>query len=123
VVAADHVIGDHGSVTAYAAAVGRPTLVLTAPEPAPAPGTPQHLLALHAPRLDLHRPLLPQLALTGGIEPAAVLGSVTARPGEAAALLRRTMYRLLQLTEPDRPQRTDPVPVPLPSDRDIEPAG
>ncbi|MFY1587176.1 hypothetical protein ACN267_22010 [Micromonospora sp. WMMD734] len=123
VVAADHVIGDHGSVTAYAAAVGRPTLVLPAPEPAPAPGTPQHLLALHAPRLDLHRPLLPQLALTGRIDPAAVLGALTARPGDAAELLRRTMYRLLQLTEPDRPARTDPVPVPRPDHRDTDPNG
>ncbi|MFY1626404.1 hypothetical protein ACN261_11925 [Micromonospora sp. WMMD723] len=78
---------------------------------------------LHAPRLDPHRPLLPQLALTGGIDPAAVLGALTARPGDAAVLLRRTMYRLLQLTEPDRPQRTDPVPVPRPSDRDTDPAG
>ncbi|GHJ10448.1 hypothetical protein TPA0907_48150 [Micromonospora humidisoli] len=123
VVAADHVIGDHGSVTAYAAAVGRPTLVLPAPEPAPAPGTPQHLLALHAPRLDLHRPLLPQFALTGRIDPTAVLGALTARPGDAAELLRRTMYRLLQLTEPDRPPRTDPVPVPRPDHRDTDPNG
>ncbi len=122
-VAADHVIGDHGSVTVYAAAVGRRTLVLPAPEPTPAPGTPQHLLALHAPRLDPHQPLLPQLARTGGVDRTAVTGALTARPGDAALLLRRTMYRLLQLTEPDRPPRTDPVPVPRPDHRNTDPSG
>ncbi|WP_197699989.1 hypothetical protein [Micromonospora rifamycinica] len=118
VIAADHVIGDHGSVTAYAAAVGRRTLLLPGPEAAPAPGTPQHVLALHAARLDPQQPLLPQLALAGEVDRTAVMGALTARPGAAAGLLRRAMYRLLRLPEPDRPPRTDPVPLPRPGHRD-----
>ncbi|MEV4846984.1 hypothetical protein AB0K20_27655 [Micromonospora matsumotoense] len=114
VVAADHVVGDHGSVTAYAAAVGRRTLLLPAPESEPATGTPQHLLATRAPRLDPRQPLLSQLALSRKVDPERVMAALTARPGNAGVLLRRTMYRLLGLAEPGRHQQTDPVPMPRP---------
>ncbi|MEU8372137.1 hypothetical protein AB0C22_03335 [Micromonospora sp. NPDC048894] len=114
VVAADHVVGDHGSVTAYAAAIGRRTLLLPAQGPVPATGTAQHLLATHAPRLDPRQPLISQLALTGEVDPETVMAALTARPGNAGVLLRRTMYRLLRLAEPDQRQQTDPVPVPRP---------
>ncbi|KIR64605.1 hypothetical protein [Micromonospora haikouensis] len=116
VVAADHVIGDHGSVTAYAAAIGRPTLLLPAPRSMPAAGTAQHLLAANATHLDPHRPLPPQLALAATVDPQAVMAALTARPGEAGVLLRRTMYRLLQLAEPGRHRQTSPVPMPVPLD-------
>ncbi|WBB73060.1 hypothetical protein O7602_25760 [Micromonospora sp. WMMD1128] len=112
VVAADHVIGDHGSVTAYAAAIGRPTLLLPALRSVPAAGTPQHLLAAGANRLDPRRPIPPQLSLITGVDEQAVMAALTSRPGEAGVLLRRTMYRLLQLTEPGRHRQSGPVPVP-----------
>ncbi|WP_144056861.1 hypothetical protein [Micromonospora lupini] len=112
VVAADHVIGDHGSVTAYAAAIGRPTLLLPELRSAPAPGTPQHLLAAGANSLDPRRPLPPQLSLAKGVDQQTVMAALTSRPGNARVLLRRTMYRLLQLTEPGRHRQTAPVPAP-----------
>ncbi|WFE63679.1 hypothetical protein [Micromonospora sp. WMMD714] len=112
VVAADHVIGDHGSVTAYAAAIGRPVLLLPGLRSLPAAGTPQHLLDTTASRLDPRRPLAPQLALPGEIDRQAVMGALTGRPGEAGMLLRRTMYRLLRLAEPGRHRQTGPAPMP-----------
>ncbi|GIJ26759.1 hypothetical protein Vqi01_19210 [Micromonospora qiuiae] len=110
VVAADHVIGDHGSVTAYAAAVGRPVLVLPGAEPAI--GTAQHLVTAGAAHLDLHRALLPQLGAARELDQHAVMAALTGQPGRAGTLLRRAMYRLLDLTEPGRHRQIDPVPVP-----------
>ncbi|MER5456391.1 hypothetical protein ABT008_16540 [Micromonospora sp. NPDC002389] len=112
VVAADRVIGDHGSVTAYAAAVGRAILLCPGPQSTPAPGTPQHLVATGAVHLDLDRPLLSQLAKARVLDQQAVMAALTGRPGNAGPLLRRIMYRLLGLTEPGPPRRTDPVSVP-----------
>ncbi|GAB3816771.1 hypothetical protein [Micromonospora zhanjiangensis] len=114
VVAADHLIGDHGSVTAYAAAIGCPALLLPGLRSVPAAGTPQHLLAASASRLDPRRPLPPQLSRAAGVDRQAMMAALTSRPGDAGVLLRRTMYRLLQLTEPGRHRKTGPVPVPGP---------
>ncbi|WP_432902803.1 hypothetical protein ACQP1S_03235 [Micromonospora matsumotoense] len=115
VVAADHVIGDHGSVSAYAAAIGRRVLLLPGLRSLPAAGTPQHLLDATASRLDPRRPLSPQLAPAGKIDQQAVMAALTGRPGEAGMLLRRTMYRLLQLAEPGRHRQAGPVPFPQPN--------
>ncbi|WP_157756671.1 hypothetical protein [Plantactinospora sp. KBS50] len=116
VVAADHIIGDHGSVTAYAAAIGRPIRLLPDLRMMPAAGTPQHLVTVGAPRLDPGEPLLPQLASPGRLDQQAVMAALTAQPGRAGTLLRRVMYRLLGLVEPGRHRQADPVPVPfLPS--------
>lgn len=111
IVAADQVIGDHGSVTAYAAAVGRPILLPT-PRTTPAVGTPQHLVTVKAPHLDVHQPLLPQLATARELDRQTVMAALTGRPGQADMLLRRAIYRLLDLTEPDRHRCVTPVPVP-----------
>lgn len=129
VVAADHLIGDHGSVTAYAAAIGRPVLRLPPVRPdAPpsaladacgAPGTylttrgsAQRIVTTTAPQLDPDAPVLPQLRAARPLDGPAVTAAVTSRPGEADVLIRRTMYRLLELPEPGRHRRTTPVPVP-----------
>ncbi|WP_341716358.1 hypothetical protein QQG74_20365 [Micromonospora sp. FIMYZ51] len=112
VVAADHVIGDHGSVTAYAAAVGRSILVLPGRRSAPAAGSPQHLVTATASRLDPDQVLVPQLGAARALDKQAVLAALTDHPGQAGTLLRRSMYRLLGLTEPGRHRRIDPVPVP-----------
>jgi hypothetical protein len=60
-VAADQLIGDHGSVTAYGAALGLPTSLAAFPESAVAPDSAVALLGSFAPRLDLSQPVLPQL--------------------------------------------------------------
>ncbi|MFJ5986848.1 hypothetical protein [Lentzea sp. NPDC092896] len=101
VVASDAVVGDAGSVTQYAAAAGVPIVLA---------GTPQvradslaDLLARRAPRLDESRPVAEQAQ--------RVPLTISSRPGEAAAVLRRTMYRLLGLAEPGRECLAEPVPV------------
>ncbi|MGI5167515.1 hypothetical protein ACQEU3_24510 [Spirillospora sp. CA-253888] len=122
-VAADHAIGDHGSVSYYAAAVGVPVLLGAFPEDEVSPGSHIARLGAVAPRVDWGRPLGPQLddsvhAYDDRVH-AALRGELSSRPGESARLLRREMYRLLRLAEPDRPPAADPVPAPRP----VEPAG
>jgi hypothetical protein len=112
VVAADHVIGDHGSVTAYAASIGRRVLLLSGMRTLTASGSPQRVVAASAARLDPRQLILPQLRDARTIDPQAVTAALTAYPGEAAARLRETMYRLLGLPEPARHQKTEPVRVP-----------
>jgi hypothetical protein len=112
-IAADHVIGDHGSVTAYSAAIGKPVLHLTA-EPIRRlnPASAQALVLRNAGRFDPDRPVLPQLRAATRLDPTAVTAALTSRPGQADRTLRRIMYRLLRLTEPGRHRRPTPVPVP-----------
>jgi hypothetical protein len=112
VVAADHVIGDHGSVTAYSAALGRNVLHLAPGLEAVTAGSAQELVVTSASRLDPRHPLLPQLRSVRTVDHAAVARMITSRPGQAGLLLRQTMYRLLQLTEPGRHRQPMPVPVP-----------
>jgi hypothetical protein len=112
IVAADCVVGDHGSVTAYAAAVGRPVLQVGRGRPATVPGSAQDLVAAHAGRLDPDRPLLPQVRSARPVDPPAVATALTSCPGEAGARIRRAMYELLRLPEPGRHRKPDPVPEP-----------
>ncbi|HEX8868603.1 MAG TPA: hypothetical protein VF821_23285 [Lentzea sp.] len=86
VVASDLVIGDHGSVTQYAAAIGVPVQ-----------------LATHAP---VRPGSLADLVARGASDIAARLSS---RPDQAAAILRAAMYRLLRLPEPAHDARAEPV--------------
>jgi hypothetical protein len=115
-VAADYVIGDHGSTTTYAAALGRPVLCTDLPIEALNPDSPQSLLGMSAPRLNQARPVVPQLADAARWQ-AAVGGDVfarllTSRPGGAHRLLRAEMYRLLGLRVPGRHRAAEPVPIP-----------
>ena len=117
-VAADHVIGDHGSVTAYAAAIGRSVRYLSAEQPAATTdGSAQALVRDTAVRLDPDAPLRDQLrrpAPGRDVDRDAVVRLLTSRPGRAEQVLRRTMYRLLRLPEPGRHRHARPVPVPAP---------
>ncbi|MEU6267028.1 hypothetical protein [Saccharopolyspora shandongensis] len=107
-VAADLLIGDHGSVTAYGAALGLPTALAAFPESSVAPDSAMALLGSQAPRLDLGQPILPQLRKTTAEhtpgKSSAVHQMITSRPDEAAARLRQLCYSMLGLTEP----RTEP---------------
>jgi hypothetical protein len=101
IVASDHVIGDHGSTTMFAAALGRPITLATI--------RPAHHLARTATRLDHTRPIEPQL--TAARPAPGVTDLLTSRRGVAATLLRAGMYRLLGLPEP----QTRPVARPVPA--------
>ncbi|MEU4253911.1 hypothetical protein AB0F15_41610 [Amycolatopsis sp. NPDC026612] len=116
VAAADYVLGDYTSVSAFAAGFGRPVLRIPH-EPQPLlPGGPTAVLADHTPLWNRERPLLPQLdaateAQSRGLGPR-IAGLLTARPGQAGKILRKTMYELLGLTEPARAVLVSPASLP-----------
>ncbi len=117
-VAADVVIGDHGSVTFYAAALGRPVLLAAAGQDAVDPASAVGRFIDRADRLVPGRPLREQVDTAElSDEVAAIAALVSSVPGQAATLLRAEFYRRLRLTEPpDDPEvRTVPVArVPMP---------
>ena len=65
-VAGDCVIGDHGSVTAYAAALGKTVLLASFPEQDVVPGSPADSLGRLAPRLDPSASLREQVETASG---------------------------------------------------------
>jgi hypothetical protein len=111
--ASDWVIGDHGSTTQYAAAIGRPVALAAYPDRAIRAGSIADRLARAVPRLDPRSPLLSQLRRVRPIGPQ-IAKLLTSRPGRAAAILRRTMYEMLDLAEPEGEPRLRPVPSPSP---------
>lgn len=111
-VAADRLVGDHGSVTCYGAALGVPTILGAFPGEDVVPGSAVALLGSRAPRLDPSRPLEPQVASCRAGAAAPLRARLTSRPGRSARLLRRAMYELLNLCEPETPAFFEPVPVP-----------
>lgn len=117
-VAADVLVGDHGSVTLYGAAAGTP-LLLAAFGGDAVPGTAVHSLAAVAPRLDPGGDLRQQVEdVVHEHTPqryAAVAAEAFAEPGHALARLRAALYQLLKLPEPSSPPPTSLVlPVPDP---------
>jgi hypothetical protein len=122
-VAADLVVGDHGSVTFYGAALGVPTALATAPADAVAPDSAVGRFLRLAPRLDHDRPYRAQFdALIDSPAPAgltAVTDLASSAPGQAISLVRKEFYRLLALSEPDLP--AEPLTIPVPPDVEREP--
>ncbi|MFJ2743415.1 hypothetical protein ACIO3O_27620 [Streptomyces sp. NPDC087440] len=110
-IAADAVIGDHGAVSFYAAALGTPVLLGAAPLAGLAPDSPVADFVSEAPRLIPDLPLLPQLdRLLAEHQPSPQAAEFTTSvPGESATLLRRLFYALMARPEPPEPAR----PVPL----------
>ncbi|WP_410625693.1 hypothetical protein [Amycolatopsis sp. cmx-8-4] len=118
-VAADHVIGDYGSVTTYGAAAGASVLLDHNPDQPLLPGTPAAVLAEHTPHWDPRRPLIPQLRAadhardTTGL-PTRIRRLLSSQPGQAGQILRRTMYGLLNIPEPGHAVPVSPMPLPKP---------
>ena len=114
--AADLVIGDHGSVTIYAASLGVPVLLAAFPRDEVPPGSPAALLGQIAPRLRPGRPLLPQLEqAAAGYQPeryTSLRGQVTGVPGRAREVIRQVLYSQLGLAEPPATPVTVAVPLP-----------
>ncbi|TDD37184.1 hypothetical protein [Saccharopolyspora elongata] len=118
-IAADVLIGDHGSTTQYGAALGAPILLGSFPEANIRPGSPAAELARMAPRLDCNRSLRSQLEDTAARWDRARVAEVmtdrlTSHPGGASAILRRSMYELMGIPEPPCPAPIAPVPIPVP---------
>ncbi|WP_157982409.1 hypothetical protein [Nocardiopsis sp. FIRDI 009] len=120
-VAADHVIGDHGSVTFYGAALGAHTMLGAFPHHEMAPESPIAEFGRSAARLRADRPLLPQLRADAARHTPdrfeATTRLLTSLPGESGKVLRSTFYSLLDLPEPARDVRTAPPEPPVPHRR------
>ncbi|WP_330462036.1 hypothetical protein OIB37_31125 [Streptomyces sp. NBC_00820] len=117
-VAADVLVGDHGSVTLYGAATGTPLLLAAFGHEA-VPGTAVHSLAAVAPRIDPRGDLRQQVEdVVREHTPqryATVAAQAFAEPGHALARLRAALYQLLKLPEPASPPPASLVlPVPDP---------
>jgi hypothetical protein len=114
IIAADCVVGDNGSVTAYAAAIDRPTLLAAFADDEVVPDTVVDELGRAAPRLHAGHLLREQIDAAIGIHRtgryAAVTGLTSSAPGSSLRLLRAACYRLLGLSEPELP--VDPAILP-----------
>ncbi|OKI36598.1 hypothetical protein A6A25_21225 [Saccharothrix sp. CB00851] len=111
-VAADVVVGDHGSVTFYGAALGRPVLLAAAAPDAVDPASAVGRFIDKADHLALDRPLRDQLdAARMSDELAGIAALVSSVPGRAAPLLRTEFYRRLRLDEPPEEPEVRTVPV------------
>ncbi|MDT3396861.1 hypothetical protein RKE29_09425 [Streptomyces sp. B1866] len=113
-VAADVVLGDFGSVSYYAAALGTPVLLGAAHLPGLGHDSPVADFVRQAPRLDARAPLRPQLERAlAAFRPLPGPSELTSSaPGRSAELLRRVFYRRLRLPEPDGPALLDPLRLP-----------
>ncbi|MFF4951388.1 hypothetical protein [Streptomyces chattanoogensis] len=102
-IAADLVVGDHGSVTLYGAALGAPVLLAAFGSDA-VPGTAIDRLAHLAPRFDPHgdphRQIEDALSEHEPLRYAEVFERAFADPGQALVRLRTAVYGLLRLPEP-----------------------
>jgi hypothetical protein len=116
--AADVTIGDHGSVTCYAAAIGVPVLLAAFPAEEVDPQSQVADLGKTARRLRLDRPLTVQLEEAKATWPPCaretIRAQVTDMPGQSAQLIRSVMYRLMKLPEPATEPEVRPVPLPVP---------
>lgn len=123
-IGADVVLGDHGSVSFYGVALGRPLLLASFPENELDPASPVAMLGRLAPRLAPGVGLASQLdaAIEGFAEAdyAPVTALASASPGRAAPLLRPMLYRLMNLPEP--PPAADVAVVPIPPHQPPRPA-
>ncbi|MFP3987118.1 CDP-glycerol glycerophosphotransferase family protein [Streptomyces sp. E11-3] len=105
--ACDLLIGDHGSVSFYGAALGTPLLLGAFGEHEVVPGTPMRELGRLAPHLDPYAPLRPQLERALDRHDADRFRKLGERalavPGQALGRLRETVYDLLELPAPTSP--------------------
>jgi hypothetical protein len=103
-VAADYVVGDHGSVTLYGTMTPARVLNAGIADADVVPGSPMAELMSVAPRIRADRPLVRQLDESDmEYRPgrhAHIAGRITSEPGAFTANMRRVMYRQLGLREP-----------------------
>jgi hypothetical protein len=114
--ATDILVGDHGSVTSYAAAGGIPVMLAGFPASEVDPASQVARLATIAPQLRHSEPAAPQLARAARFwspqAHSAFRAAVTSAPGRADRIIRARMYQLLDLPEPPGAPAAGPDPVP-----------
>ena len=115
-VAADCVIGDHGSTTFYGAALGIPVLLGHFPVDAVDPSSAVGQLGTVAPALADDIPVAAQVDAVIGqpLDFGAVTELTTSHPGKALLRLRAVCYDILDLPEPAREPAVLAVPMPEP---------
>ncbi|MFI2611391.1 hypothetical protein [Kitasatospora sp. NPDC018619] len=119
-VAADFIIGDHGSVTLYGAMTGAPVLLAEYPHRHVNPRSPAAQLARIAPALCPGHALVDQLGYAAEQyrpqEYAAVASRISSEPGRFDRNARRLLYRILGLGQPAHTPAPEPLPLPDPLD-------
>lgn len=115
-IAADWIIGDHGSVTLYGTLTQAAMLLAGPPTQELNPDSPAAALALTVPALSPTHPLVEQLEYAAAerrdAERAAIAARITSEPGRFARNMRSLLYRLLNLGEPAHPPVTRELPDP-----------
>ncbi|MGW4547252.1 hypothetical protein ACWEN4_12830 [Streptomyces violaceorubidus] len=104
VVAADHIVGDHGSVSLYGAMTGAPVLMAGRSDAALDPSSPMAELMSFAPRWREDRPVSQQLRRSSVLRRAhryeRVAARITSEPGRFGRRMRALLYRKLRLRAP-----------------------
>ncbi|QVJ01326.1 hypothetical protein KGD82_24955 [Nocardiopsis eucommiae] len=114
-VAADTVIGDPGSMTAYAAGLGAAPLLAGGISDIAPGSTPEllHRIARHYQEtVPIWRQIEEASARWGSEQALRVHSRLTSEPGRSARLLRQVMYQLMDLPEPGQPARLEPLRFP-----------
>lgn len=116
IVASDIVIGDHGSVTFYAAALGQPVALGAFGEAELVKETPIWKLGKLAPCVEPDHPMRGQLEKVGFEFNPSRYGQLAAgafaNQGKALGELREVVYRQLDLDPPSQPVSVDAVALP-----------
>ncbi|MGC5346819.1 hypothetical protein ACPXCE_04285 [Streptomyces sp. DT24] len=120
-VAADYIVGDHGSVSLYGAMTGVPVLMGNLPDADVDPGSPLAELGSFAPRVRDDRPLHRQLSRSSTTyhphRHAQVARRISSEPGQFAPRMRALIYRKLRLRAPAVRLDTEPAPLPFTAGR------
>ncbi|MEV8198155.1 hypothetical protein AB0Q90_12910 [Streptomyces sp. NPDC079141] len=115
-IAADWVLGDHGSLTAYGTLTDATMVLIAGARPEVSAYSPASLLAAVAPVVSPAYPLAEQLQyaaqLHGPGQYDHVAASLSSAPGQFHRLMRSVLYRMLGLGEPARPPFVAPPPLP-----------
>ncbi|GGW79427.1 hypothetical protein GCM10010383_03740 [Streptomyces lomondensis] len=117
VVAADYIVGDHGSVSLYGAMTGVPVLMAGRADAEVDPGSPLAELMSFAPRLRENRSLRAQLKRSSAAWRShryeRVAARISSEPGQFSRKMRALLYRKLRLRAPSARTTTEPARLPL----------
>ncbi|MDH6518982.1 hypothetical protein M2163_004031 [Streptomyces sp. SAI-135] len=115
-IAADWIIGDHGSLTAYGTLTEATLLLSAGPRREVSASSPAALLSAVAPVVAPGYPLAEQLDYAAQLHRPGqydhVAASLSSAPGQFHRRMRSVLYRLLGLGEPARPPLLTPPPPP-----------
>ncbi|MGW0756919.1 hypothetical protein ACWD1Y_10585 [Streptomyces sp. NPDC002814] len=115
-IAADWIIGDHGSLTAYGTLTDATMLLTAGSRREVAACSPAALLSAVAPVVSPMYPLAEQLEYAAQLHRPGqydhVAASLSSAPGQFHRRMRSVVYRMLGLGEPARPPFVAPPPLP-----------